>query len=222
MKTGLLGSALVLAGCASTIHTTSELGNHSILSIDAKQRVIISGTRFDGQHVICTEPSPDAIVASASYAAATLSNEDDVAAQTAFGRNEQVGSIGLRTETIQLLRDGYFRICEAYLNGALDRRDYDLVILGIDTFMITLVAIQAMGGVVAAPGVILSPQGDVNIGEDGPSVTAGNAADKAAFSQALGMAKSLSKEQVDGIVRLVTHYLNTRPPSTNAIAHLRN
>ena len=208
-KLAVTASILAISACSSTIHTTSTLGNHKILALDAKQRVIISGTRQDGQHVICAEPSPDALVASASYAAATLNKEDDIAAQAAIGRSESVASLGVRTQTIQLLRDGYYRICEAYLNGALDHDDYDAVIQSIDVFMITLVAIQSVGGVVAAPAVSINATGNVNIGKDG-EISGGNKTEKAAFSNAMAMTSGLSPNQVGAIVKMVETYLKLK------------
>ena len=67
------GACLLLsvAACTGTIYRTTELGGHSVLSIDARQRVVVS--RMVGEkHIFCAEPSPDAIVAQASYATAGL------------------------------------------------------------------------------------------------------------------------------------------------------
>ena len=95
--------------------------------------------------IICAEPSPDAIVAAASYFDSNFSSGDNSgSASSGFG--EAVGNIGLRTQTIQLLRDGYFRVCEAYLNGAIGYREYVGIVSAIDHFMAVLVSIEAISG----------------------------------------------------------------------------
>ncbi|KMW57486.1 hypothetical protein AIOL_002451 [Candidatus Rhodobacter oscarellae] len=164
----VLIAATALSGCAnSTIHKTSQLGEFNMLALDAKQRLVISGRRpvykdpktgyfTGGEYVICSEPSPDALVAASSYAASTFSDADDTNLSAAFGTGEAASSLGVRTQTIQLLRDGYFRICEAYLNGAIGQEEYRRVIAAIDVFMITLVGIQAIGGVIKSEPVQVS------------------------------------------------------------------
>jgi hypothetical protein len=57
-------------------------------------------------------------------------------------------NIGLRTPTIQLLRDGMYRLCEAYMNGAIDRSRYTVLINRYQQMMIGLVAIEQLTGVV--------------------------------------------------------------------------
>ena len=74
----------------------------------------------------------------------SASGGDSASASAGFG--EAVGNIGLRTQTIQLLRDGYFRVCEAYLNGAIGSREYVRIVSSIDHFMAVLVSIEAIAG----------------------------------------------------------------------------
>jgi len=222
LRTTCLGALFVLSACSSTINKTSKLGDYDILSIDAKQRLVISGTvPGTEQRVICTEPSPDAIVAAASYAAAQAQRNvsgtgadgatasSDTNASGGFGSGESVGSIGLRTQTIQILRDGYFRVCEAYLNGAIGKDQYDGVVRNIDSFMITLVAIEAVGGVVAAPAITIASGGNLTVGADGTiegSVTPGTTS----VESIQAMAGNITKEQAHAIVDIVRSYQANR------------
>jgi hypothetical protein len=78
---------------------------------------------MDGRDVlvptVCAEPSPDALSALATTVGLSLSNADrDYTAN--FALSEAGGSIGLRTQSIQLIRDSMYRLCEGYLSGALN------------------------------------------------------------------------------------------------------
>lgn len=174
----LLGLSIGLAGCgSSTIHTTSNLGDVNLLSVDAKQRVIIQGKR-NGKTVICAEPSPDALVARAAVLSASGSfsganGGSNGSASGGFGSQESAATISHRTQSIQVFRDGYFRLCEAYLNGAIGPEQYEAVVTNLDTFINIAIAIDGMGNAAAAPGVGI---GTGNISFNGNSATAGQKA----------------------------------------------
>ena len=55
-----------------------------------------------------------------------------------------------------MLRDGYFRLCEAYLNGALTKEQYETMITNADTFMVVISALQILGSNPVAPGVAIT------------------------------------------------------------------
>lgn len=60
----IAGVSLALAACTgSTIHKRSSLGDVQTLSLDAKQRLVVSGKDPEGDRILCAEPSPDALVA---------------------------------------------------------------------------------------------------------------------------------------------------------------
>ncbi|NMD09096.1 MAG: hypothetical protein GYA66_14085, partial [Phyllobacteriaceae bacterium] len=69
-------------------------------------------------------------------------------AALAAGYSQSVASLAMRTQSIQVLRDGYYRLCEAHLNGLIDSYDYGLITAFIDEFIATVVAIEAIGGTV--------------------------------------------------------------------------
>jgi hypothetical protein len=170
-------TCLALAACSNgggTIYRKDTFGPYNVLSLDARQRLVLQGSKVDKdgvEHpVICSEPSPDAIAAQAANIAASA-NAPVNATQTAGGQvaggfSEAVASIALRTQTIQLLRDGYFRLCEAYLNGALSQEEYRSIILFIDEFIATVVAIEAIGGTVQSAPVAINTTLSSSINKD--------------------------------------------------------
>ena len=77
----------------------------------------------------------------------------------------------MRTQTIQLLRDGLYRACEAYMNGAIDQHQYNVILINADKLMITLLAIDGIAGThVVAPVTISAAAPGVSTGA---STTAG-------------------------------------------------
>ncbi|MEO1607226.1 MAG: hypothetical protein AAFU34_18075 [Pseudomonadota bacterium] len=208
----LLTAALVSA-CDGTINREATLTDHEVLSIDACQRVVLSGVRPatpDGkprEQVFCAEPSPDAIVARASYLNAINIPVNGQEVGVSAGLGELAGSIGLRTQTIQLLRDGYYRVCEAYLNGAIDDRTYEAIFDHIDTFMITLVALEAVTGVVAVPAVALAATG-----QEGDQGNGGGTASTISIEDITAQPATLAAHQTEAVAKIVTAYLKRRRP----------
>jgi hypothetical protein len=148
-----------LTGCANYIFKTFDIDqSNESLSLDAKQRVVLvteRGGKDRNQKIVCAEPSPDAlsaIAASASGAAAVTIPGTGGGGATggsggfAGGMSESVASLAMRTQTIQLLRDGYYRLCEAYMNGAIDKHQYNVVLVNIDRLMETLLGIDGIAG----------------------------------------------------------------------------
>jgi hypothetical protein len=151
MTTALRAIGISLAighlGACSTIHKSFDIDGTppKSLSVDAKQRVILVTDRGGPQHnrhVACAEPSPDVFVA----AAASASVSADVAKQSGQGSAQYAETAATlsRGHTIQLLRDGLYRACEAYLNGAVDEHDYRDLLVFYDITMITTLAIEGV------------------------------------------------------------------------------
>jgi hypothetical protein len=160
-------AALVVAcgGCDGTIFRTFDLKQGQSLSIDARQRLVLVGYRDtdrkrpDGtmvQHqIVCTEPSPDALVAKAAAVAASATSPQ-VAAALGASMTESAASIGIRTPTIQLLRDGLFRACEAYLNEAIGKHEYQAILFNYDRIMTALLIVEAAAGFKLPPNVAIN------------------------------------------------------------------
>jgi hypothetical protein len=163
-----------LGGCTSTIHKEARINGTSTLSIDAKQRLVLFGKRPNGNGppvtMTCAEPSPDAIVAmsaalaaggsaqlpTAPAAGSTTPGKNNFAGRVGFSRSESAASIAMRTATIEVLRDGYYRLCEGLMNGAITPTRYRHVVHGIGDFIATEMAIDALGGMKRAPAVAIN------------------------------------------------------------------
>ncbi|MCE4554293.1 hypothetical protein [Pelomonas cellulosilytica] len=171
-------SAAGLSGCANfnAVKKDFVLTNGASVSIDAKQRALFSVYQpaYDGssaRNVVCAEPSPDAL----SALAANLGVDMTVAAKSlglAYGTQEGAASIGLRTQTIQTLRDAMYRLCEGYAGGALDdvgfvrlQRRYQAVMLG-------LLAIEQLTGATVANQATIGGNGSARLGNSFGQVSA--------------------------------------------------
>jgi hypothetical protein len=126
-----------------------------------------------GRKVICTEPSPD--VAKALSAAAQLSAKGGDAATTGSlaaggATGEAVMALAGRSTALLGLRDGLFRACEAYANGALGADAYALILSRYGQLMTTLFLGQDVTGAagtvggssVQSPSLSVSVSGDVS------------------------------------------------------------
>ncbi len=164
----LVLTGILTLGCSSTIHWESQVGPDDTLAIDAKQRLMQVGARVyynekanavETKPVTCTEPSPDAIVAKAAAFGANANasgSQGAGAGGIAGSSSESAASIGYRDHTVQMLRDGYFRLCEAYMNGGLSDEAYTRVVRNVDTFMVVVSALQILGVNPVAPAVAIS------------------------------------------------------------------
>lgn len=154
-----------LTGCQNYIFEKFDLDNNVSLSLDGKQRVILAteqGGKTRDRKIVCAEPSPDVMSAFAASGSGNAnfslpgapsgSGGTGAAGATTGGggfsaaSNEAVASLAMRTQTIQLLRDGYYRLCEAYMNGAIDQHQYNVVLVNINRVMITLLGIDGIAG----------------------------------------------------------------------------
>ena len=167
--------AVATSGCSGVVHKKSALGTYNYLSIDAKQRLITSKKLFDADRntdvdILCSEPSPNAFVARAAAAAASGSRPvtgGAASASAGAGSAESASALGARTQTIELIRDAYYRACEGYANGIVDKAEYQSIVANVDSTMIALAAIDALGGAtLAANNVITSPGVSVTAGVD--------------------------------------------------------
>lgn len=139
---------LSLGGCSTVIHKEFSLGDEAnkALSVDAQQRLVFVTHRENSEknrQVICAEPSPDVF---AALAASTSGGADFGGKKLEFASSiaQSAAELGPRTQTIQLLRDGLYRACEAYMNGALNGQAYRQILHGYDEILITLVAIDGL------------------------------------------------------------------------------
>jgi hypothetical protein len=129
----VLALGLWITGCAklNTAYRDFAVDDGSGAMIDVKQRAILASIKkgADGNSttVVCAEPSPDALSAFAAEFAAEADVPEAVTARLVAAMQESSSFVGLRTQSIQLLRDGLYRLCEGYMNGSLTAAQYDIL-----------------------------------------------------------------------------------------------
>lgn len=126
--------------------------------MDIQKRAILSGSITPTARV-CAEPSPDAMSAMAMEAAAKGGVPSKVQVELSAALQQSAAFVGLRTTSIQLLRDFGYRLCEAFLSGGIDQGEYDLLMRRFQKNVVALLAIEQLTGAVKAPPVILTTQG---------------------------------------------------------------
>lgn len=155
---------LIISGCSAnyaSIDRSTPLNGKTVdgneiegiaVHMDAQQRAVIqSGLGY------CAEPSPDAISAiasSISLSGANSSAKLDAASSLATS----VGSIGLRTQSIQLMRDALYRLCEAINNGAISQTDMAMLLHRSQDLTAVVVAVEQLTGTVVVPPVVITPK----------------------------------------------------------------
>ena len=151
----LLGILSLSSGCANlnSISRTTPLDKPKAIHLDAQQRLLIMNSI--GKY--CTEPSPDALAAFAAAAGLGVSVPTQGAASAAGSSGSSAASIGLRTQSITLMRDTLYRMCEAYGNGQLSKPQVmTLLSRSQDLTSVVLATEQLTGAVVAQQAALSS------------------------------------------------------------------
>lgn len=179
------------------------LENNDVLLTGAEYRAVVSTRVARGDyrfgHVIprnirCAEPSPD--IAKAISDALSTAVAAEVQKGGASGQidvrlsretSEAFAQLGERLATIQLLRDGLFRACEAYANGAIGAVNYGAILSAYDDLTVTLMAAEMTAGAFGR-------------GLAAASATAAGTANTAAYLQATRRAGEL-KGRIDGLTK---------------------
>ena len=81
----------------------------------------------------------------------------EIGANIGFGNTQSAAFVGMRTQTVQLLRDSLFQLCEAHMNGALSKEQYNIALVSMPELFATMMAIDVVGGAAVAPAVTLTP-----------------------------------------------------------------
>jgi hypothetical protein len=117
-----------------------------------------------GQWVVCTEPSPDVAKALSTASQVALQGgtlKASGAASAAMSSAESALELAGRTTALLALRDGLYRTCEAYANGALGSDAYALVLARYGQLMTTLFLAQDIASAAASnngtPASIVAP-----------------------------------------------------------------
>lgn len=149
-KISLVLSFAVLSGCNYFTYY-KELEADKRLAIVTEKKEYSGGNEFT-RRITCSEPSPDALTA----LAASLSGETNAGVSIAAAYSENAASIGLRTQSIQLLRDQLFSICQAYANEGLSSYTYQTLLAKNQQNTIALMAIEQLTGVLKAPNATIT------------------------------------------------------------------
>src|SRR5688572_7845325 len=161
---GLLAGSMIVSGCANMTHLTRTRsmgqqgpgGKNQVFFIDAKQRAL-----FQRQGVVCAEPSPDALSALAASQGLTVATPDGTSVGQSLSIAEAAGAIGLRTQSIQLMRDHMYRVCEGYLSGAVSGITFQLMHRRFQTTVVGILAIEQLTGAMRAPAIVLGGSSQV-------------------------------------------------------------
>jgi|GEM_PF-4917368 len=168
LAVGCLG---VLGACGSIGTKTFrqfDINEGQSVSIDATQRVIlVTRDPATGEvEAVCAEPSPDALTAAVANAGISAKEPNtQIQAAVTAGFGQIASSIGIRTPTIQLLRDGLYRACEGGMNKKVSPMDYQAILLNIDRVMVGLHAIDGLAGMKTAPLVAIGTGGESKAGD---------------------------------------------------------
>ena len=157
---GMVLLAIAVAGCANlqTVNRKSHFkdGGRAI-HLDAQQRVILTaGSRF------CAEPSPDALASYASSLGLGIAGPNKYSGSVAQAMQSNAGSIGLRTQSITLMRDALYRLCEAGLNKQISDVSAATFLTRSQDLTAVVLAIEQLTGAVAAPPIVLSGSASAN------------------------------------------------------------
>lgn len=188
IKLIMLSLVGAICGCASltTFTGTLPVAEKSV-ALDMKTRVV-----FEKSGVVCAEPSPDAL--SAIGASGGLSAKGGNAS---FGLSESAAFTGLRTQSIQLLRDAMYRLCEGLASGKLSDNDFRSLQRRYQTTMLALLAIEQLTQPVVAGQVLLTSQAAASAGAGAgdPAVTKAEQAVETAAGKRLDLETELETAQ---------------------------
>lgn len=122
------------------------------IHLDAQQRLVM----VNSLGAYCAEPSPDALAAYAASLSAGVSKLGAGSASLSQALQSSAASIGLRTQSITLMRDNLYRLCEAYTNGRLTDKQAAILLNRSQDLTTGIVAIEQLTGAVIANQAILN------------------------------------------------------------------
>jgi hypothetical protein len=222
----LAGLAGTLVACGSMTHYNHEVAlgangsgdggdakQGKAVLMDAKQRTVfaipgktkVNGTDVDVMRV-CAEASPDALSALAASSDNSLSTDTQLALKAAFTLSETASNIGLRTQSIQLMRDAGYRLCEAAVSGNLSQSQFEMLQRHYQNSMVTILAVEQLTGTVRGGNVELSTTASLGSAKEIAALTQSAAEAKATADKAVATAAE-KKAAVSTAEAKVTTYL---------------
>jgi hypothetical protein len=173
---------LSTAGCIgnlTSVHRNLEVSKGKGALIDIKQRGILSsvvpvydkdGKVLRNETRVCAEASPDALSAYAAELAAKV-DTGKVGAELAAALQEASSFVGMRTPTIQALRDASYRLCESYLNNAISGAEYGWQLRRFQRNMVVLAAVEQLTGSTRVPPITIKMQGQAEVSKSLSEIT---------------------------------------------------
>jgi hypothetical protein len=155
--TAIISGMALCTGCANltTISRRTALPKSNedgvAIHLDQQQRIA-----YYANGMLCAEPSPDALQATSASTGTGAAAPKDGSISIAQAIQESAGSNGLRTQSITLMRDGHYRICEAYRNGKLGDQAVAQLLERSQDVTLGVLAIEQLTGAVVAKQVVLS------------------------------------------------------------------
>jgi hypothetical protein len=186
LSTVAVTGGVFLSGCADWDTYNNKVGigserTHEVF-VDAKQRAVITvpatattytydgkgvaKTRVDTVLRVCAEPSPDALSALALSASGSADVQGKANVMAGISAAESAASIGLRTQSIQLMRDAGYRLCEAAASGLLSSFQFETLERRYQSAMVAILAIEQLTGTVKAQQVSLANSGAITTNAD--------------------------------------------------------
>ena len=169
--------ATVLTGCANlqTVERTTPIEDDTAIHLDAQQRLVLftrkkftrenntdeqkktDKEKYYTKYTYCAEPSPDAMSSYAASLALGLSGPSQSDAFLVNALQSPTGNIGLRTQSITLMRDALYRMCEAYNNGGLDEGQVNELFRRSQNLTAVVLAVEQLTGAVSPNSILLTP-----------------------------------------------------------------
>ena len=146
----VIGIMLLYAvtSCANmnTISRSTNLpGDREAVHLDIHQRAIIATAKK-----YCAEPSPDGLAAYAAAIGLSVGKPASEADSLTSSGSSSAASVGLRTQSISLMRDQMYRICEASANGDIGGGNVAVLLGQSQDLAIVILAIEQLTGPVSA------------------------------------------------------------------------
>ena len=135
----------LLSGCSRY-----NLGHIEVSELSADERIV-----FTKNDITCAEPSPDAIKSISQAFSGNVFGYGELSSSFATS----VASIGVRTASLQILRDIGYRVCEGLANGVIDEHHYHEIVHGVDDAAVALMAVEGLTGINQAPSATTSSSG---------------------------------------------------------------
>ena len=161
-----------LSGCANwnTLYRKPDLSHQlsdSLLTdINARLLLVTPNTeekttsrilRNRPKTIVCAEPSPDALTVYAANFNANKSAPESLTLSAGASYNSTGLYVGNRTQTVQLLRDQMYRLCEAYANGIIDSGTYEMMMTRSQRYTVALALIDSATAPASSTEIEASP-----------------------------------------------------------------